>query len=145
MTPDMTPILMGFIGMVVTMLAVGVSLAALIVTLSIRSEKRTEARIDRLEAELKREIAQLRAETNQRFERQEDQTKERFERLEDQTKEQFERQEDQTNQRFGEVKEQFAALDERIRGLEKGQAQLAAELSLLKDLFTHLLPGNNPS
>ncbi len=166
MTPELTPLLTGFIGLGITILAVGVSLAALVVTLHIRSEKRTEARIDRLETELKREMAQMRAETNQRFESQEGETKRQFERQEGETKRQFEwqegetkrqferqeaetkrlfeRQEDQTNQRFGEVKEQFAALDERIRGLEGGQARLAAELSLLKDLFTHFLRPEQP-
>ena len=155
MTPELTPLLTGFIGLGITILAVGVSLAALVVTLHIRSEKRTEARIDRLETELKREMAQMRVETNQRFESQEAETKRQFERQEAETKRQFERQEaetkrlferqeDQTNQRFGEVKEQFAALDERIRGLEGGQARLAAELSLLKDLFTHFLRPEQP-
>ena len=155
MNPELTPLLTGFIGLGITILAVGVSLAALVVTLHIRSEKRTEARIDRLETELKREMDQMRAETNQRFEsqeaetkrqfeRQEAETKRLFERQEAETKRQFERQEDQTNQRFGEVKEQFAALDERIRGLEGGQARLAAELSLLKDLFTHFLRPEQP-
>lgn len=144
MTPELTPLLTGFIGLGITILAVGVSLAALVVTLHIRSEKRTEARIDRLETELKREMAQMRVETNQRFESQEAETKRQFERQEAETKRLFERQEDQTNQRFGEVKEQFAALDERIRGLEGGQARLAAELSLLKDLFTHFLRPEQP-
>ena len=155
MNPELTPLLTGFIGLGITILAVGVSLAALVVTLHIRSEKRTEARIDRLETELKREMAQMRVETNQRFESQESETKRQFERQEAETKRQFERQEaetkrlferqeDQTNQRFGEVKEQFAALDERIRGLEGGQARLAAELSLLKDLFTHFLRPEQP-
>ena len=144
MNPELTPLLTGFIGLGITILAVGVSLAALVVTLHIRSEKRTEARIDRLETELKREMAQMRVETNQRFESQESETKRQFERQEAETKRQFERQEDQTNQRFGEVKEQFAALDERIRGLEGGQASLAAELSLLKDIFTHFLRPEQP-
>ena len=144
MSPELTPLLTGFIGLGITILAVGVSLAALVVTLHIRSEKRTEARIDRLETELKREMAQMRAETNQRFESQEAETKRQFERQEAETKRQFERQEDQTNQRFGEVKEQFADLDQRIRGLEGGQARLAAEISLLKDLFTHFLRPEQP-
>ena len=124
----MSPELIAIIGVGIALLTVQISIAGLLVTLMLQSEKRTNQRIDRLEDRVTREIQLFRAEVNQRFERQEAETKR-----------QFERQESQTEQRFGEVKEQFAALDERIRGLEGGQARLAAELSLLKDFFTHFL------
>ena len=39
-----------------------------------------------------------------------------------------------------ETKRLFEAMDVRIRGLENGQARLAAELSMLKDIFTHQRP-----
>ena len=124
----MSPELIAIIGVGIALLTVQIAIAGLLVTLMLQSEKRTNQRLDRLEDRVIREIQLFRAEVNQRFERQEAETKR-----------QFERQEDQIGQRFGEVKEQFAALDEQVRGLERGQARLAAELSLLKDFFTHFL------
>ena len=124
----MSPELIAIIGVGIALLTVQIAIAGLLVTLMLQSEKRTNQRIDQLEDRVIREIQLFRAEVNQRFERQEAETKR-----------QFERQEDQTNQRFGEVKEPFDALNERVRGLEGGQARLAAELSLLKDFFTHFL------
>ena len=124
----MSPELIAIIGVGLALLTVQISIAGLLVTLMLQSERRTNQRIAQLEDRVIREIQLFRAEVNQRFERQEAETKR-----------QFELQENQTEQRFGEVKEQFAALDERIRGVEGGQARLAAELSLLKDFFTHFL------
>ena len=117
----MSPELIAIIGVGIALLTVQISIAGLLVTLMLQSEKRTNQRIDRLEDRVTREIQLFRAEVNQRFEREADQTKQQFDRQEDQTKQQFD------------------ALNERVRGLERGQARLAAELSLLKDFFTHFL------
>lgn len=95
----MSPELIAIIGVGIALLTVQISIAGLLVTLMLQSEKRSNQRIDRLEDRITHELQQFRAET----------------------------------------KEQFAAMDERVRGLEQGQARLAAELSLLKDLFTHFL------
>ncbi len=41
------------------------------------------------------------------------------------------------DQMYGETNRRFDAQDERIRGLEHGQAHLAGQLDVLKDYFTH--------
>ena len=199
MTPELTPLLNGFIVLGIAIFTVGAALGGLIITISIQSEKRTASRIDRLETELKQELAQMRAETNQRFARQEDQTKQQFQRMEDQTKQQFAALEARTNQRFeqtdqrfnqidlrfnqidqrfnqtdqrfdqlqaetrrqfselearanqrfdqlqAETKRQFERVEDHLHSLAGGQGHLAGEISMLKDLFTHLFPGNNPA
>ena len=95
----MSPELIAIIGVGIALLTVQISIAGLLVTLMLQSERRTNQRLDRLEDRVIREIQLFRAET----------------------------------------KEQFTAMDERVRGLERGQSRLAAELSLLKDFFTHFL------
>lgn len=123
-----------------------------------RQFERVDARFERMEAETKRQFEQAAAETKRQFERVDD----RFERMETETKRQFEqaaaetkrqfeqaaaetkRQFEQVDERFdrmaAETKRLFEAMDVRIRGLENGQARLAAELSMLKDIFTHNRP-----
>ena len=61
------------------------------------------------------QIEQLRADTNRRF---------------DQMQEEM-------NRRFDQMQERFDAQDERIRGLELGQAHLAGQFDILKDYFMH--------
>lgn len=139
----MSPELIAIIGVGIALLTVQISIAGLLVTLMLQSEKRANQRIDRLEDRITHELQLFRTEINQRFEHTETQTQQHFEHGETQTKQQFARQEDQTKQQFArqedQAKQQFDALNERVRGLEQGQARLAAELSLLKDLFTHFL------
>ena len=185
----MSPELIAIIGVGIAMLTVQISIAGLMVTLMLQSEKRSNQRIDRLEDRITHELQLFRAETNQRFARQEDQTKQQFARMEDQTKQQFARMEDQTkqqlaeletrtNQRFNqtdqrfdqlqaetqrqfselearanqrfdqlqaETKRQFERVEDHLHSLAGGQGHLAGEISMLKDLFTHLFPGNNPA
>lgn len=181
MTPELTPLLNGFIVLGIAIFTVGVALGGLMITLFIQQEKRTAARIDRLETELKREMAQMRAETNQRFARQEDQTKQqlaeletranqrfnqidqrfnqidqrfsqtdqRFDQLQAETRRQFTELETRANQRFDQLqadtKRQFERVEDHLHSLAGGQGHLAGEISMLKDLFTHLFPGNNPA
>ena len=70
------------------------------------------------------------------------QTNERFDQVESQTSQRFGQMRDEVNQRLDQIREEsnqrYKALDERIRGLEQGQAHISGELSALKDLFTHL-------
>ena len=116
--------------------------------------ERVYERFDQMEAETKRQFERV----YDRFERMEAETKRQFERVDDrfdetaaETKRQFEqaaaetkRQFEQVDERFdrmaAETKRLFEAMDVRIRGLENGQARLAAELSMLKDIFTHQRP-----
>lgn len=152
-----------------TLLAAQVALAGMLALIMLQSEKRSVQRTERLGAELKGELAEMRSETTRQFERVEAETKrqfervyDRFERMEAETKRQFEqaaaetkrqferaaaetkRQFEQVDERFdrmaAETKRLFEAMDVRIRGLENGQARLAAELSMLKDIFTHQRP-----
>ena len=117
----MSPELIATIGVGIALLTVQISIAGLLVTLMLQSEKRTNQRIDRLEDRIAGELQLFRAEINRRFEHTETQTQQHFEHGETQ------------------ATQQFDALNERVRGLEQGQARLAAEFSLLKDLFTHFL------
>jgi len=101
-----------------------------------RQFERVDERFERMEAETKRQFEQAAAETKRQFERVDD----RFDEMAAETKRQFEQVDERFDRMAAETKRLFEAMDVRIRGLENGQARLAAELSMLKDIFTHNRP-----
>ena len=115
----MSPEMITIIGVGVALLAAQLSVAGLLVTLMIQSEKRNIQRIDRLEDRMNRQFEQMQGEMNRRFDRLEDQTNQRFEQMQ------------------GEMNRRFDGQDERVRGLEQGQARLSGQFSELKDFLSH--------
>ena len=99
----------------IAILAVGIGLltanaglAALLVTLIIHFDKRATERGDRLQDEMNRQFELMQADMNRQFELMQ-----------------------------ADMNRRFDAQDERIRGLELGQAHLAGQFDILKDYFTH--------
>ena len=116
-----------FLATIVAVIGVGISLAALVMTLLNHLERRTNQRIDRLEERMDRGFEQLRAEMNQQSDS-----------LRAEMNQQYEGLRSEMNRRFDEQ-------DVRIRGLEQGQAYMSGQFSELKDYFVHRPPsGNNP-
>ena len=115
MAVDATSMWIGFLGLGITTLTVGIALAGLLVTLMVQQEKRSTERTDRLERH----------------------TMERIDRVENQFAEFRAEQSRQFDQFRAEISQQLAGMDNRIRGLEQGQAHLSGEFSALKDFFTH--------
>lgn len=107
MSPELIGILVVGIGLVTAIIAV----ASLNVGLIKNSERQTRQQIDQLRADTNRRLDQMQEETNRRF--------------------------DQVQSRFDQVQSRFDAQDERIRGLELGQAHLAGQFDILKDYFMH--------
>ena len=126
----MSPEMITIIGVGVALLAAQLSVAGLLVTLMIQSEKRNIQRIDRLEDRMNRQFEQMQGEMNRRFEQMQGEMNRRFDRLEDQTNQRFE-------QMQGEMNRRFDGQDERVRGLEQGQARLSGQFSELKDFLSH--------
>ena len=126
----MSPEMITIIGVGVALLAAQLSVAGLLVTLMIQSEKRNIQRIDRLEDRMNRQFEQMQGEMNRRFEQMQGEMNRRFDRMEEQTNYRFDRMQTETNRRFD-------AQDERLRGLEQGQARLSGQFSELKDFLSH--------
>ena len=126
----MSPEMITIIGVGVVLLAAQLSVAGLLVTLMIQSEKRNIQRIDRLEDRMNRQFEQMQGEMNRRFEQMQGEMNRRFDRMEEQTNYRFDRMQTETNRRFD-------AQDERVRGLEQGQARLSGQFSELKDFLSH--------
>ena len=122
-------------------LTVGISLGALMVTLIVQSEKRLVQRIDRLEDHTTQRFEQMQGETNRRFDQMQAEMNLRFEQMQAEINRRFEQMQAEINRRFeqmqAEMNRRFDAQDERIRGLEQGQSNLAGQFSILKDFFTH--------
>ncbi len=116
-----------FLATIVAVIGVGISLAALVMTLLNHQERRTNQRMDRLEERMDRGFEQLRSEMNQQSDS-----------LRAEMNQQYEGLRAEMNRRFDEQ-------DVRIRGLEQGQAYMSGQFSELKDYFVHRPPsGNNP-
>ena len=125
--------MMAIIGVGVALLVAQLSVAGLLVTLMIQSEKRNIQRIDRLEYQMNRRFDQMQGEMNRRFDQMQGEMNRQF----DQTQGEMNRRFDAQDERIRALEQGQARIDERIRGLERGQAQLSNELSGLKDLITH--------
>ena len=136
----MSPELIGILGVGIGLLTAIVGWGALIVTLLVHFDKRTNQRIDRLEDRidylggridhLGGRIDRLEAEMNRRFELMQTEMNRRFELMQEEMNRRFELMQAEMNRRFDEQ-------DVRIRHLEQGQAHLAGQFSELKDYFTH--------
>ena len=137
----MSPEMITIIGVGIALLAAQLSVAGLLVTLMIQSEKRNIQRIDRLEDRMNRQFEQMQGEMNRRFEQMQGEMNRQFEQMQGEMNRRFDRLEDQTNQRFeqmqGEMNRRFDGQDERVRGLEQGQARLSGQFSELKDFLSH--------
>ena len=68
----------------------------------------------------------LRADTNRRFDQMQEDMNRRFDQMQE-----------ENNRRFDQMQKRFDVQDERIRGLELGQAHLAGQFDILKDYFMH--------
>ena len=155
MSPELIVILGVGIGLLTAMIALG----ALGVTLLGQSERRTALQIAQLREEMDRrfndfygEMNRRFDETNRRFDQQKSDTDCRFEELFGEMNRRFDQLYGEMNRRFDqqkgeidrrfdqlyeEMNRRFDAQDERIRGLEQGQAHLAGQFDALKDYFTH--------
>ena len=111
----MSPELIGILGVGIGLLTAMIAMAATGVVLINQSEKRTAAQIE-----------QLRADTNRRFDQMQEDMNRRFDQAQA-----------ENNRRFDQIQERLDAQDERIRGLELGQAHLAGQFDILKDYFMH--------
>ena len=108
-----------------------------------RQFERVYDRFERMEAETKRQFERVDdhfERVDERFDEMAAETKRQFEQAAAETKRQFEQVDERFDRMAAETKRLFEAMDVRIRGLENGQARLAAELSMLKDIFTHQRP-----
>ena len=94
-------------------------LAAVLVTLIIHFDKRATERGDRLQDEMNRQFELMQADMNRQFELMQADMDRKFELIQ------------------ADMNRRFDAQDERIRGLELGQAHLAGQFDILKDYFTH--------
>ena len=159
MPMDATFQLVGFIGLGITMLGVGVGLAGLLINLMNQQEKRSEARLDRLEkqlveyrAENNQQLAEVRSEVGQRLAEVRDEVGRQLAEHRTEINQQLAEHQAEVSQRLAEhraeinqqlaefraeVGRQFEQMDGRLRGVEQGQAFLAGEISALKDFFTH--------
>ena len=126
MAVDATSMWIGFLGLGITTLTVGIALAGLLVTLMVQQEKRSTERTDRLERHTMERIDRL---ENQFAEFRAEQSRQFAEFRAEQSR--------QFDQFRAEISQQLAGMDNRIRGLEQGQAHLSGEFSALKDFFTH--------
>ena len=137
----MTPELPQFLATIIAVIGVGITLAALIVTLLNQQERRTNQRIDRLEERVDRGFEQLRAETNQQHEQLRAETNQQYEQLRVERDRQYEQLRAEMNRLYeqlrAEMNQGFAQQDVRIRNLEQGQAYMSGQFSELKDYFVH--------
>lgn len=125
----MSPELIGILGVGIGLLTAIIAVAGLNLVQINNSERRTSMHIEQLRAEMNRRFDQMQEEMDRRSE----ETNRRFEETN--------RRLEETNRRLDQMQEEmnrrFDSQDERIRGLEMGQAHLAGQFDILKDHFMH--------
>ena len=134
---------------VVGLLTGAAALVGLFFNMVNAAERRSNLRMDRLEATMKEgfqelvrqieqvraEMKELRTETKEQNDSLRTETKEQNDSLRAEMKEQNESLRNDMNRRFDEQ-------DVRIRALEHGQAYMSGQFAELKDYFTHLPPSS---
>ena len=104
----MSPELIATLAIGIGLLTAIVGLAALLVNLLVHFDRRSTERADRLQDEMNRQFKLMQGDMDRKFELMQ-----------------------------ADINRRFDAQDERIRGLELGQAHLAGQFDILKDYFTH--------